>query len=42
MLTGITLDEALNRASSRLKAKIEYSVSLLRKAESLALAYGGG
>ena len=42
MKTNITLEQALSRASKRLKEKIIYSVELLRKAEKLALAYGGG
>jgi phosphoadenosine phosphosulfate reductase len=41
MQTNITLEQALSRASAPLRKKIEYSVSLLRRAESLALAYGG-
>lgn len=39
MKTDITLEEALTRASKRLRIKIEYSVSLLRKAERLAVTY---
>lgn len=35
----ITLEEALTRASQRLRRKIEYSVDLLRKAERLAMTY---
>ena len=42
MKTNVTLEQALSRASKRLKEKIMYSVELLRKAEKLALAYGGG
>ncbi len=41
MKTNVTLEQALSRASKRLKEKIIYSVELLRKAEKLALAYGG-
>lgn len=39
MITGITLEQALAKASPKLSEKIEYSVNLLRKAEPLALAY---
>ncbi len=39
MKTEITLEEALRRATSGLRQKMEYSVGLLRKAERLALAY---
>ena len=42
MKTNVTLEQALSRASKRLREKIMYSVELLRKAEKLALAYGGG
>jgi len=35
----LTLDEALARASNRLRQKMEYSIRLLQKAERLALAY---
>lgn len=42
MKTNVTLEQALSRASKRLQEKIMYSVELLRKAEKLALAYGGG
>ena len=42
MRTNITLEQALQKASRRLREKMKYSVNLLRKAESLALAYGGG
>ena len=42
MKTNVTLEQALARASKRLQEKIMYSVKLLRKAERLALAYGGG
>ena len=39
MNIALTLDEAYARASSGLRQKMAYSVSLLRKAERLALAY---
>lgn len=39
MQLNITLKEAYGRASKRLRRKMEYSISLLRKAEKLALAY---
>ena len=39
MQLNITLKEAYGRASNRLRRKMEYSISLLRKAEKLALAY---
>lgn len=39
MKTSVTYSQALLRASSRLQKKIEYSVQLLRKAESIALSY---
>lgn len=39
MNTKILLDEALNRASSRLKKKMLHSVELLQKAEKIALSY---
>ena len=42
MRTNITLEQALQKASRRLRDKMIYSVNLLQKAESLALAYGGG
>lgn len=42
MRTNITLEQALQKASRRLRDKMIYSVNLLKKAESLALAYGGG
>ena len=42
MRTNITLEQALQKASRRLREKMIYSVNLLQKAESLALAYGGG
>lgn len=42
MRTNITLEQALQKASRRLRDKMMYSVNLLQKAESLALAYGGG
>lgn len=35
----MTLAQAYGRASKRLRRKMEYSISLLRKAEKLALAY---
>lgn len=41
MRTNITLEQALQKASRRLRDKMIYSVSLLQKAENLALAYGG-
>lgn len=42
MKIELTLDEALARASKRLRRKMEYSIHLLQKAESLALAYDNG
>ena len=42
MRTTISLEDALKRATRRLRDKMIYSVELLRKAEKLALAYGGG
>ena len=42
MKTNITLEQALARASKGLQNKMMYSIDLLRKAEKLALAYGGG
>ena len=42
MRTNITLEQAIQKASRRLREKMIYSVNLLQKAESLALAYGGG
>ena len=42
MRTNITLKQALQKASRRLREKMKYSVNLLQKAESLALAYGWG
>lgn len=39
MRTNKTLDEVLAKVTPALKAKIEYSVNLLRKAEKLALIY---
>lgn len=42
MRLSITLDEALQKASPILRAKMEHSVELLRKAERLALMYDGG
>ena len=41
MRTNITLEQALQKASRRLRDKMLYSVNLLQKAENLALAYGG-
>ena len=42
MKTNITLEQALARASKGLQKKMMYFIDLLRKAESIALAYGGG
>lgn len=42
MRTNITLEQALKKASRRLRDKMIYSVNLLKKAKNLALAYGGG
>ncbi len=42
MKTNITLEEALSKASNGLQKKMMYSIDLLKKAESIALAYGGG
>ena len=42
MKTNITLEEALSKASKGLQKKMMYSIDLLKKAESIALAYGGG
>ena len=42
MKTNITLEQALSKASKVLQNKMMYSIDLLRKAENLALAYGGG
>ena len=42
MKTIITLEQALQKASRRLRDKMIYSVNLLQKAENLALFYGGG
>lgn len=39
MKIDVSLEEALTRASSRLRPKMEYSAKLLIKAEKLALAY---
>lgn len=39
MKSGITLEEALRRATPGLAKKIEHSVGLLRRAEKLALMY---
>lgn len=39
MKIELTLEEAYARASSGLRQKMEYSISLLQKAERLALAY---
>lgn len=42
MRTNVTLEQALEKASNGLHKKMMYSIDLLRKAEKLALAYGGG
>ena len=42
MKTNVTLEQALAKASKRLQEKMMYSIDLLKKAERLALAYGGG
>ena len=42
MKTNITLEQALSKASNGLQKKIMYSIDLLKKAENIALAYGGG
>ena len=42
MKTNITLEQALAKASNGLQKKMMYSIALLRRAEKLALAYGGG
>ena len=42
MKTNITLEQALSKASNGLQKKMMYSIDLLKKAEKLALAYGGG
>ena len=42
MKTNITLEQALSKASNGLQKKMMYSIDLLKKAESIALAYGGG
>ena len=42
MKTNVTLEQALAKASKRLQQKMMYSIDLLKKAERLALAYGGG
>jgi len=42
MKTGITLEDALKKATPGLRYRIEQSVALLRKAERLALMYDGG
>ena len=42
MKTNVTLEQALEKASNGLQKKMMYSIDLLRKAEKLALAYGGG
>ena len=45
MNIDITIAEAYARASEGLRKKMEYSISLLQRAEKLALAYdnrGGG
>lgn len=41
MKTNITLEQALSKASKGLQKKMMYSIDLLKKAESIALAYGG-
>ena len=41
MKTNVTLEQALAKASKRLQEKMMYSIDLLKKAERLALAYGG-
>lgn len=42
MKTNITLEQALSKARKDLQKKMMYSIDLLKKAESIALAYGGG
>ena len=42
MTTNVTLEQALAKASKMLQQKMMYSIGLLKKAERLALAYGGG
>lgn len=42
MKTNITLEQTLSKASNGLRKKMMYSIDLLKKAESIALAYGGG
>ena len=42
MKTNITLEQALSKARKYLQKKMMYSIDLLKKAESIALAYGGG
>ena len=42
MTTNVTLEQALSKASKMLQQKMMYSIGLLKKAERLALAYGGG
>ena len=42
MKTNVTLEQALSKASKMLQQKMMYSIDLLKKAERLALAYGGG
>ena len=39
MKTDISITEAMQRASERLKEKMSYSIGLLRKAEPIATAY---
>ena len=39
MKIELSLDEAYARASAGLRQKMEYSITLLQKAERLALAY---
>ena len=36
-MSDITLEEALSKASGTLRAKIEYSIDLIRKSEKMAL-----
>lgn len=42
MKTNVILEQALEKASKGLQKKMMHSIELLRKAESIALAYGGG
>ena len=41
MKTNVTLEQALSKASKGLQKKMMYSIDLLKKAENIALAYGG-